>query len=119
MKRAARAGVRWEQPSPAMSPDREQRRAAARALRPSGEVDPQHRASILGMARNLRRYRWAPGFLPVVGVVNGWSYVTETGAGRWFYGVCALIGFGFTAYYVVTLRKARTIVEADGDAGPH
>ena len=113
-----RVGVRWAQPSPAIGFDRQQRRAAARALRPGGEVDAAHRASIVAVARNLRRYRWAPAFFLVVGLVNGYSYATETGAGRWFYGLCALIGFGFTAYYVVALRRARAILSSEPGPGP-
>lgn len=110
-----RMGVRWLQPSPAMNLDREQRRAAARAMRPGGVVDPAHRDTTVAMAAYLRRYRWAPWFFLVVGVINGWSFASETGAGRWFYGVCTLIGFGFAAYYVVALRKARIIVGSGGE----
>jgi hypothetical protein len=110
-----RAGARWLQPAPAMGLDRAERRAIARALRPGGVVAPEHRASTVAVARDLTRYRWAPWFFLAVGAVNGLFAVTEPGGVRWVHAVGCVIGFLFTGYYVVALRRARAI--RAGDAG--
>lgn len=78
-----RAGVRWLQPSPAMGLDRVERRAAARAMLPGGAVAPEHRASTLAVARDVRRYPWAPWFFLVVGLTNGYFFATDPGPSRW------------------------------------
>jgi hypothetical protein len=112
-----RAGVRWLQPSPAMGLDRSERRAAAQALRPGGVVSPEHRASTVMVARDVRRYPWAPWFFLLVGAVNCDAFTEQVGPVRWIYGAGAVIGLFLGGYYIVALRKARAIESGALDSG--
>jgi hypothetical protein len=114
-----RAGVRWAQPSPLLGLERLQRRAAFRALRPGGAVNPAHRAATVLVARYyLQCRRWYPWIMLATSLLLGRAYLTEIGPEHWFFGFAALLSLVTAGSSLVTLRKAAAIVR-DSEDEPH